>query len=191
VSTYRDYEPEPVPESDLSQIEAYDRRLTSDPGCWTQPVEPRVPEPEVEFDTEEADRYEAWVDGPYEDHCRGTRARPGHRRAAALCRSRLAGGLGTGPRGGRVSDMGQRRAWLRPVYDVHPSDQAIRAAVDRIRETSPQPQQGESPAAYSAMEFDRDLMIKDGWPRGAAEQMALQHARQLALNEVQAGLEAG
>lgn len=70
MSTYRDYEPEPVPESDLSQIEAYDRRLTSDPGCWTQPVEPRVPEPEVEFDTEEADRYEAWVDGPYEDHCR-------------------------------------------------------------------------------------------------------------------------
>ena len=41
------------------------------------------------------------------------------------------------------------------------------------------------------MELDRDLMIKEGWPRGAAEQMALQHAREQALNEIQADLEAG
>jgi len=67
LSTYREYEPAPPPESDLSQIEAYDRGLTSDPGCWTQPVELR--KPEREFDSEEADRYEAWVDGLYEAHC--------------------------------------------------------------------------------------------------------------------------
>lgn len=34
---------------------------------------------------------------------------------------------------------------------------------------------------YSSMEFDRDLMIKDGLPRGAAEQLALQHAREQAV----------
>lgn len=44
---------------------------------------------------------------------------------------------------------------------------------------------------WSSLEFDRDLMVKDGWPRAAAEQTALQHAREQALNEVQADFEAG
>jgi len=65
MSTYREYEPRTPPESDLSQIEAYDRGLTNDPGCWTQPVELREPER-----NEEAERYDAWVDGLYEAHCK-------------------------------------------------------------------------------------------------------------------------
>ena len=79
------------------------------------------------------------------------------------------------------------RAWQPPVYDVHPSDQAIREAVERYTEPGADPLSG----YWSALEFDRDLMVKDGWPRAAAEQMALQHAREQALKEVQADLEAG
>jgi len=30
------------------------------------------------------------------------------------------------------------------------------------------------------IELDRDLMIKDGWPCGVAERMALRHARERA-----------
>jgi hypothetical protein len=47
------------------------------------------------------------------------------------------------------------------------------------------------PAKDALIAFDRDLMVKDGRSREAAEQMALQHAREQALNEVQADLEAG
>ena len=65
---FNDFEPHELPESDLSQIEAFDQGLTSDPGCWTQPVE--FSEPERKFDTEEADRYDAWVEGIYEAHCK-------------------------------------------------------------------------------------------------------------------------
>jgi hypothetical protein len=68
LSTYREYEPGAPPESDLSQIEAYTRGLTADPGCWTQPVEHR--EPERQFDTEEADRYDAWVEGMHDAYVR-------------------------------------------------------------------------------------------------------------------------
>ena len=49
----------------------------------------------------------------------------------------------------------------------------------------------EATAEDALMAFDRDLMIRDGWPRAAAEHMALRHARERALNEVQADLEAG
>jgi len=49
----------------------------------------------------------------------------------------------------------------------------------------------ETTADDALMAFDRDLMIRDGWPRGAAEHMALRHARERALNEVQADFEAG
>jgi hypothetical protein len=49
----------------------------------------------------------------------------------------------------------------------------------------------EATADDALMAFDRDLMIRDGWPRGAAEHMALRHARERALNEVQADFEAG
>jgi len=59
------------------------------------------------------------------------------------------------------------RAWRSPVYDVHPADQAVREVGEHGRGTE----------AYSAMELDRDLMVKEGWPCGAAEQMALRHAR--------------
>jgi hypothetical protein len=79
------------------------------------------------------------------------------------------------------------RAWRRPVYDVHPSDQVIRESVERGRETGADPLSD----YWSSPEFDRDLMVKEGWPRVTAEQMALQHAREQALNEVQADLEAG
>jgi hypothetical protein len=47
------------------------------------------------------------------------------------------------------------------------------------------------PQQEALIAFDRDLMIDAGWPGGAAEQMALQHAREQALSEVQADLEAG
>lgn len=36
---------------------------------------------------------------------------------------------------------------------------------------------------WSSIEFDRDLMAKEGCPRGAAEQLALQHAREQANRE--------
>lgn len=57
----------------------------------------------------------------------------------------------------------------------------------RYREAGADPLSG----YWSSLQFDGDLMVEDGWPRAAAEQMALQHARQQALNEVQADLEAG
>ena len=38
------------------------------PAAGTQPVE--FSEPERKFDTEEADRYDAWVEGMYEAHCK-------------------------------------------------------------------------------------------------------------------------
>jgi hypothetical protein len=47
------------------------------------------------------------------------------------------------------------------------------------------------PADAALIALDRDLMIDAGSPGGAAEQMALQHARGQALSEVQADLEAG
>ncbi len=65
---YKDFEPPEPQASDLIQIEAYDRGLTSDPGCWTQSVEFR--EREKNIDTEEADRYDAWLDALYEAHCK-------------------------------------------------------------------------------------------------------------------------
>src|SRR5258707_2284850 len=65
---FNELEPHELPESDLSQIEAFDQGLTSDPGCWAQPVE--FSEPERKFDTEEADRYDAWVEGMHEAHCK-------------------------------------------------------------------------------------------------------------------------
>src|SRR5258708_28366750 len=49
VMQFNELEPHGLPESDLSQIEAFDQGLTSDPGCWTQPVE--FSEPERKFDT--------------------------------------------------------------------------------------------------------------------------------------------
>jgi putative hydrolases of HD superfamily len=48
----------------------------------------------------------------------------------------------------------------------------------------------ETPAG-ALMAFDRDLMVSDGMSRQGAESEALQHARQRALSEVQADLEAG
>ena len=69
------------------------------------------------------------------------------------------------------------REWRPPVYDVHPADQPIREAVERGSEAAA------DPGYWSSTEFDRDLMIGDGWPRSAAEQMALQHAREQASRE--------
>jgi hypothetical protein len=77
------------------------------------------------------------------------------------------------------------RPWRPPVYDVHPADQAVREAAGRGREAEA------DPGYWSSMEFDRDLMTGDGWPRGAAGQMALQHARERALAEARADREAG
>jgi hypothetical protein len=74
------------------------------------------------------------------------------------------------------------RPWRPPVYDVHPSDQAIREAVERARETEER-HPGGVLDAYSPVELDRDLMIRDGWPRLAAEQLAVQHAREQANRE--------
>lgn len=67
MSTYRAYEPGP-PGEDLSQIEAYDRGLTNDPGAWTQPVE---------FDGPELDPYTDWMEGLYERSCREAGIDPG------------------------------------------------------------------------------------------------------------------
>jgi hypothetical protein len=121
----------------------------------------------------------------------------------------------------REFEPGRDRAWQPLVYDVHPLGQAIRGAVERRREAEstglttteaesarrlaaaagrleiwdvtaePEPVDLRPLNDYSAIELDRDLMVKEGWPRAAAEQMALQHAREQALNEVQADLEAG
>jgi hypothetical protein len=52
--------------------------------------------------------------------------------------------------------MGQGRAWQRPVYDVHPSDQAIRAAVERTREAGTEPQHCGLPGADPALETGRE-----------------------------------
>jgi hypothetical protein len=49
----------------------------------------------------------------------------------------------------------------------------------------------EATAKDALMAFDGDLMIRDGWPHGTAEHMALRHAKERALLEVQADLEAG
>ncbi len=75
--------------------------------------------------------------------------------------------------------MSTRGEYEPPVYDVHPADQAIREAVKCGREPGADPLRG----YWSSLEFDRDLMIKEGWPRGAAEQMALRHAREQANRE--------
>ena len=77
--------------------------------------------------------------------------------------------------------------WRPPVYDVHPADQAIREATGRSQDAGADPLRD----YWSSMEIDRDLMIEEGWPRPAAEHMALQHLRDLAADEAPAGREAG
>jgi hypothetical protein len=47
------------------------------------------------------------------------------------------------------------------------------------------------PPQDALIALDRDLMIKDGWPRCGAEQIALRHGRKRALDEFQADREAG
>src|SRR5258708_14021415 len=94
VMQFNEFEPHELPESDLSQIKAFDQGLTSDPGCRAQPAE--FSQPERKFDTEEAGRYDAWVEGMYEAHCKAW-AQPGDRCAGGgLYVSRLAGGVGSG-----------------------------------------------------------------------------------------------
>jgi hypothetical protein len=77
--------------------------------------------------------------------------------------------------------------WQPPVYDVHPADQAISEATRRAGEAEADPLHD----YWSSMEFDRDLRMKEGWPRASAEYVALQRARELAIRKAQAGKEAG